>query len=226
MDMFFQPAAMKPTMNSKQDNYAKTRDQMRPQFLGYDQEEMIHKFALENDADYLYIRFCGRPYRVGRTTGIVEWSEDNFQTCHEGDFSESMSIYDVLCCSKPDCCLSGEFAPSSSLKGVVLTRMSAGSGLSDPGLAEYFNANMDLLAQACIALGGQPEGKGDLSFQIPVFDFLPVRFAFWQADEEFAPEVRMFWDTNVQSFMHFETIWYVAGHLLKRIEEWMRSKQA
>lgn len=194
------------------------RDQMRPRFLTFDQEEMIRKFSLEHDEESLYIRFCGRKYRVGRTTGIVEWSEDGFQTCIEGNFEESMTIYDVLCYSKPDCRLSGEFAPSSSLKGVILTRMSAGE-LSDHRITKHFDANMDLLDQACIALGGVPEGKGDLAYRIPMFDFLPVLFSFWRSDEDFPAEIRLLWDTNIQSFMHFETIWYAAGHLLHRLEE-------
>ena len=201
-------------------NYEKMRDQMRPHFLEYNQDEMIRKFSLENDPEYLYIRFCGRPYRIGRTTGIVEWSEDGVLSCAPRNFEESMTIYDVLCYSKPDCHLSGEYAPSSSLKGVVLTRMSAG-GMADHRISKYFDANVNLLEKACVTLGGIPEGKGDLAYRIPMFDFLPIRFAFWRSDEDFPAEVRMLWDTNIQSFMHFETIWYAAGHLLRRIEECM-----
>lgn len=201
-------------------NYEKMRDQMRPCFLTYDQEEMIRKFSLRSDSEYLYLAFCGRQYRVSRNSGIVEWSEDGFQTCTPGDFEESMTIYDVLCYSKPDCCLSGEYAPSSSLKGVVLTRMSAGE-VSDHRITRYFDANVQRLEHACVALGGVPEGTGDVAYRIPVFDFLPVRFSFWRSDEDFPAEVRMLWDTNILSFMHFETIWYAAGHLLRRIEECM-----
>lgn len=210
------------TMSKKYNNYEIMRDQMRPYFLTFDQEEMIRKFSLKNNREYLYIYFCGRQYRVGRTTGIVEWSEDGFRTCVLGDFNESMTIYDVLCYSKPDCCLSGEYTPSSSLKGVVLTRMSAGK-LVDHRLTKYFDSNIDRLEQACVALGGIPEGRGDLSYRIPIFDFLPVRFSFWRADEDFPAEVQMLWDKNILSFMHFETIWYAAGHLLSRIEEWMQT---
>ena len=98
----------------KKDNYIEMHNQMRTHFLSYDQEEMIRKFSLKADEEYLYIRFCAREYRIGRQTGIAQWSEDGFQTCTEGDYNESMTIYDVLCCSKPDCRLSGEFCPSSA----------------------------------------------------------------------------------------------------------------
>lgn len=206
-------------MSMKKNNYETMRNQTRPYFLTFDQEELIRKLDLKHDEDYLYLRFCSRPYRIGRKTGIVEWSEDGFQTAVEGDCSESMTIYDILCYSKKDRSLSGEYAPSSSLKGIVYTGMNAGTSMGRNEIAEYFDTHVDRLEQACIALGGIPEGKGDLAYRIPLFDFLPVRFSFWQADEDFSPEVRLLWDTNVLQYMHFETLFYAAGHLLKRMEE-------
>ena len=210
----------------KQNNYEQMRNQMRGHFLSYDQGEMLRKFSLKSDEDYLYIRFCGRDYRIGRGSGIVEWSLDQFKDCMEADYDESMTIYDILCCSRPDCCLSGEFSPSSSLKGTVYTGQNAGSSIISPRTANYFNDNANWLAQACLALGGVPEGIGDVAYRIPLFNFLPVRFSFWQADEDFPPEIRLLWDTNVLSFMHYETLWFAAGHMLRWMEDWMRSEIA
>ena len=203
-------------------NYEQMRNQMRPHFLTFDQEEMIRKFRLDFDDSYLYIRFCGRLYRIGRTTGIVEWSEDQFKTCTPGDFEESMTIYDLLCCSKPGCSLSGEYAPSSSLPGLVYTGMKAGSSMGSRRREEFFDAHTEALDRACVALGGIPEGKGDVACRIPLVAFLPIRFSFWRSDEDFPAEIRILWDTNVQQFLHFETLFYAAGHLLRRMEEHMR----
>lgn len=207
----------------RKDNYEQMRDQMRPRFLTFDQEEMIRKFDLVHDADYLYLRFCGRPYRIGRTSGIVQWSEDGFSTCTDGDFSESMTLYDILCYSKEDCRLSGEYTPSSSLPGLVYTGMKAGSSMGSRETEEYFSAHVALLHRACAALGGIPEGKGDVAYRIDLFDFLPVRFSFWESDEDFPAEIRILWDSNVLRYMHFETLFYAAGHLLRRLKEWMQT---
>lgn len=212
-------------MNSKKNNYIEMRNQMRTYFLSYDQEEMIRKFDLAYDEEYLYIRFWNRPYRIGRTTGIVEWSEDQFHTCSEGDYNESLTIYDVLCYSEPGCRLSGEYAPSNSLKGTVYTGMVAGSSMGERKTEAFFDANADLLSRACEALGGVPEGQGDVAYRLPMFDFLPVRFAFWHSDEDFLPEIRFLWDTNVLNFMHYETLWMGAGHLLHRLQNWMQNNQ-
>ena len=207
----------------KQNNYLQMRDQMRPYFLTFDQKEIIGKWDLKHDEGYLYIRCVGRLYRVGRETGIVEWSEDGFQTCTEGDYNESLTIYDILCYAKPGCSLSGEYAPSSSLKGIVYTGMNAGSSMGPGKLAAFFDAHLDRLEKACIALGGVPEGKGDLAYKLPLFDFLPVRFSFWRGDEDFPPEIKMLWDTNVLAYMHFETLFLAAGHLLCRLKEEMET---
>jgi len=206
----------------KQNNYEKMRDQMRSHFLDYDQKEMIRKFALKYDEKFLFIRFLGRNYRIGRENGIVEWSVDDFAACEEADYNESMTIYDVLCCSKPDCALSGSFALSGSLKGIIHTGWNAGSGTMFLKSAEFFNRNIAFLSKACENLGGSPEGRGDAAYRIPMFDFLPVQFCFWQADEEFPAEIKVFWDSNVLSFMHYETLWFAAGHMMRRLEEEIR----
>ena len=87
----------------KQSNYELTKRRMQGHFLDFDQNTMIRRFGLQHDAEYLYIRFVGRLYRIDRKTGRVQWSWDDF--CHgiDGSFHEAMSIYDLLCCSKEGC---------------------------------------------------------------------------------------------------------------------------
>lgn len=205
---------------NRMNNYEEMRNRMRGHFLEFDQAEMIRKFSLRSDEDFLYIRFLGRDYRVGRRTGVAEWSADGFRTCTEGDYNESMTIYDVLCCSRTDCFLTDEFVPSNSLKGVVYTAMNTGGSMFAKS-AEAFERGFAALPRACEALGGVPEGKGDVAYRIPMFDFLPVRFSFWQADEDFPPEIKLLWDRNVLSYMHYETLWFAAGHMMKRLREEM-----
>ena len=42
---------------------------------------------------------------------MVEWSENNFSKSIEADNNVSMTIYDILCYSKEDCSLSGNYCP-------------------------------------------------------------------------------------------------------------------
>lgn len=102
------------------------RDQMRGEFVKYDQRKMMEKFHLTYNESDLYIDFVGRPNRVGRRSGVVEWPEDGFATAHEADYNASMTIYDVLCDSKEDCRLSGKYCPVHMLRGTI--KSSTGGG--------------------------------------------------------------------------------------------------
>lgn len=200
-------------------NYEVTKRKMQKHFLDYDQEKMIEKFGLAHDDAYLYILFAGRSYRISRQTGLVEWSEDAFLEVNEGNYNEAMSIYDLLCCSQPDCRLSGDYVTCKSLPGVAVAG-SPGSELFS-GNAAYFAGKGAQLAKACEKLGGKPAGKGDVAYELPAFDCLPVRLVFWDADEEFPASLYFLWDRNTTRFIHFETTFYVAAELTRRLEEEM-----
>ncbi len=200
-------------------NYDITRDSTRQLFLGYDQEAMIRKFSLAHDGQYLYLPFVGRDYRVGRRTGVVEWSGDGFRTAHEAGFNEALSICDALCCSKTDCRLSGRFCTVNQLKGTVQSSQ-VGDGMFQP-VAGRFDGRADQLKRACAALGGVPEGRGDAAFRLYPFSFLPVLLQFWASDEDFPASLTLLWDENTLDFIHYETTYYVAGHLFQRLLELM-----
>ena len=199
-------------------NYEIMKRQMQKEFLKYDQENMIRKFRLKHDPEFLYIRFVGKDYRIGRKDGLVSGSEDGFQTACEAGYNEAMTIYDVLCYSRDDCRLSGEFVNMRSLSSIQGGSRPVGSGLFSGKLSQ-FDHQEKALAAACESLGGIRTGKGDVAYQIPLFAFLPVLFQFWNSDEEFPPSLLLFTDKNMLDYMHYETVWFAMSHLLERIEE-------
>ncbi len=99
-------------------NYETMRDQMAGTFLHYNQEAMIQKFSLKHDADFLYIRFVGREYRIDRHNGAVSWEDTDSKTVYPADYNAAMTIYDVLCCSKENCRASGEMVSIESCASV------------------------------------------------------------------------------------------------------------
>lgn len=206
--------------NERISNYEITKRQMQKEFLKYDQENMIRKFHLKHGRDFLYIRFVGKEYRIGRKDGVVSGSADDFRTSQEAGYNEAMTIYDVLCYSREDCCLSGEFVSMQSLSSVMGGSKPVGSGLF-AGKLPLFDHREKALAAACESLGGTKAGKGDVAYQLPLFDFLPVVFQFWNSDEEFPPGLQLFTDKNMLDYMHYETVWFAVSHLLDRIEEMM-----
>ena len=79
------------------------------------------------------------------------------------------------------------------------------------------------LARACRELGGVDMGMGELSFRLPLFDFLPVMVQFWSSDEEFPPVFKLMWDENTLQYLKFETVCYAAIFLTQRLRAKMEA---
>lgn len=198
-------------------NYEIMRNQMRGEFVKYNQEKMIQKFHLTADENYMYIDFVCRSYRIDRKTGIVEWSKDAFKSAVEADYNESMTIYDVLCYSKEECRLAERFCPLHMARGITKT-MHAGDGMFQK-TAEKFRGRIKQLTYACSVLGKPAEMIGDVAAVIWAFPFLPVTLQYWEGDDEFPSSLKFMYDENILDYMHYETVYFMTGHILKRIEE-------
>lgn len=205
---------MKPERVS---NYDLARDQARELFLAYDISPMVEKYGLSQDADFTYIPFLGILYRISRKTGAVERLSG--EPAIEANFEESLTIYDILCYAREDASLSGEFCSVMQLEGIAKS--------SNPGgfMFSKFSSTLEnrthKLRKVCEALGGTPYPVGEVAYQIPMFDFLPIVLQFWDKDEDFPGQLMIKWDKNNLQYMHFETTFYATGCLLQRIAEGM-----
>ena len=196
-------------------NYETMKLQMRDEFLKYDQAAMIEKFGLGSDDENIYITFFGTEYAVDRKTGGVR-SERG-----EAGYNEAMTIYDVLCWSKPHCKAAGRMVNMGSLSTIQGGSMKReGDGLFGRYEAE-FDQNDEALSAACAKLGGVPEGKGDVAYRIPMFPFLDVMLQYWDSDDEFPASLQLFVDAGMTDFMHHETVWFALSHMMERIRELM-----
>ncbi len=202
-------------------NYEIMRNQMRGEFIKYDQHTMIHKFSLKCDEEYIYIEFVKRNYRIHRHNGIVEWSDDNFQTNIEADYNESMTIYDVLCCSKENPVLAGRYSPINELKGTIKSS-AAGTNFYQKA-ADSFNEKTTALEYACSILGKNTKMSGDVAAILYPFSFLPVTLQYWEGDDEFPANLKFMFDENIFDFMHFETTFFMMNHVTKRLTEIVNS---
>lgn len=201
-------------------NYEITKRRVQGEFIKYDQSKMIEKFHLQSDEDYLYIKFIGHEYRLCKKDGYLEWSADGFRNCIEADFNEALTIYDLLCDSKDGCKASGEYVNLKSMSRIQGSSKNLGDGLF-AGDGKQFDHKEDLLSLVCEKLGGIRTGKGDVAYEIPMFEFLSCRIQFWSSDEDFEAQMQIFLDKNILDFMRYETVWYAVSHLMKRLKEEM-----
>lgn len=195
-------------MIPKRDNYALQAESARLRFLTYDQSAM----PVEKDEKFLYLSFCGLPYRISRSDGHIFRREAGIWLPADSH-GEVLTIFDYLCDAKPGRSPSGRFVSMSSLGGHVHTGLASGSG----PLEKAIDTDPAAFCRACESLGGTCAPGGDLCFDLKLFPDLPIRLRFWHADEEFPPALDFLWDENTLNFLRYETIWYAAGVLCRQI---------
>ena len=200
------------------DNYDLQVDIGKGIFLAYDQTLIIRKYHLDANEQYIYLTYLNTPCRINRESGgIEEQIGGQWRECR--DFSTVMTIYDLLCYHK------GEHAPSLYGKWCTVgTFVVTGVTQTDTFTNKYarlFDGRVNQMKAACEKLGGvlQPAMAGaTLTYQFPVTHFFPVLLQFWEGDEEFPPKLLLLWDRNSDSFLHFETTFYLQGDLLNRLK--------
>ena len=129
-----------------------------------------------------------------------------------------MSIYDVLCDSQPLCHLSHEWVNVASLCSIQGGTLSKDGDFFKNSCAR-FSGDAAALDRACLALGGIPQPKGDVAYQLPLFPFLPLILRFWEADEDFPASMQVLVDKNTLDFLHYETLMFALSYLMTRLQE-------
>ena len=201
-------------MEQKIDNYQIQAQRARQRFLTYDQQQIIAKSPLTFDDDYLYLPVLDRTCMIRRQTGELFWQAGGVCTPSH-DPSDATTIFDYLCDSRRDRCLSGEFIAMANFGHQFH------SGLLESGAPSALErrADQDLpgFCRACRALGGEPVTGGDAGFQLRFFPDLPVVLRFWASDEEFPAQLRFYWDKNTLFYLRYETMYYALGILQSRL---------
>ena len=208
-------------MGTKMNNYEKTKENIRPRFLEYDQEEMIEKFHLDHNEKDLFVDFTGNRYKICRKTGKIEkeiMKPEGMAFCGVS-YEEALSIYDMLCYSTKNVEQKGGWCLVNSLPGT-----GQNSGVGDNARTKenkLIDEHPREFEEVCKELGGEKICWGDIGYEIPVFPFFSVRIRFYHSDEEFASSFSLYFRENTLEFIHYETTYYIADCLLGEIKKRM-----
>ncbi len=205
-------------MANKKSNYEIQTEKALLLFPKWNHEKIAKKFNLKLDDNYLYINFIGQEYRLNRLTGSIEHpSKDN--TYVNATHNEVMSILDLFDYSKEELHLSESWCTPNGLKGVVNTGNVNGKITMFQKYETFFSDNVELLSYACKKLGGKKINEADVGYIINIFDCLPVKFLFYEKDDDFPPEIKFLWDENLLDYIRYETSFFAFSHLLQRLAE-------
>lgn len=189
---------------NRQSNYDQVIENWRLKFLEMDQEELIRKFQLEADEEFLYIIYFSKRFRIDRKNGFI--TEDG----KSPGFDTVMNIYNTFYYSAAHPVASGNLVAFRQVKRVYPFEAAYRRTIIFR-LQELFSGKTEELRKACEALGGTLLPQGDVGYVLPVFPFLNIAVLFWDKDEEFEAQANMLFDSEITEFMHEENIVCVAA---------------
>ena len=191
-------------LENRQSNYDQVIENWRLKFLEMDQEELIRKFQLEADEEFLYIIYFSKRFRIDRKTGFI--TEDG----KSPGFDTVMNIYITFYYSAAHPVASGNLVAFRQVKRVYPFEAAYRRTIISR-LQELFSGKTEELRKACEALGGTLLPQGDVGYVLPVFPFLNIAVLFWDKDEEFEAQANMLFDSEITEFMHEENVVCVAA---------------
>ena len=189
---------------NRQSNYDQVIENWRLKFLEMDQEELIRKFQLEADEEFLYIIYFSKRFRIDRKNGFI--TEDG----KSPGFDTVMNIYNTFYYSAAHPVASGNLVAFRQVKRVYPFEAAYRRTIIFR-LQELFAGKTEELRKACEALGGTLLPQGDVGYVLPVFPFLNIAVLFWDKDEEFEAQANMLFDSNITDFLHEENVVGVAA---------------
>ena len=191
-------------LENRQSNYDQVIENWRLKFLEMDQEELIRKFQLEADEEFLYIIYFSKRFRIDRKNGFI--TEDG----KKPGFDTVMNIYNTFYYSAAHPVASGNLVAFRQVKRVYPFEAAYRRTIISR-LQELFAGKTEELRKACEALGGTLLPQGDVGYVLPVFPFLNIAVLFWDKDEEFEAQANMLFDSEITEFMHEENVVCVAA---------------
>lgn len=191
-------------LENRQSNYDQVIENWRLKFLEMDQEELIRKFQLEADEEFLYIIYFSKRFRIDRKNGFI--TEDG----KSPGFDTVMNIYNTFYYSAAHPVASGNLVAFRQVKRVYPFEAAYRRTIISR-LQELFAGKTEELRKACEALGGTLLPQVDVGYVLPVFPFLNIAVLFWDKDEEFEAQANMLFDSEITEFMHEENVVCVAA---------------
>lgn len=189
---------------NRQSNYDQVIENWRLKFLEMDQEELIRKFQLEADEEFLYIIYFSKKFRIDRKNGFIT------ENGKSPGFDTVMNIYNTFYYSAAHPVASGNLVAFRQVKRVYPFEAAYRRTIIFR-LQELFAGKTEELRKACEALGGTLLPQGDVGYVLPVFPFLNIAVLFWDKDEEFEAQANMLFDSEITEFMHEENVVCVAA---------------
>ena len=201
--------------SKKISNYEKLCNDWMAKFQGMDKEVLRRKLPeLKTEGDYLSLVHFGRKYGIHSRTGEITALEDTLPI----RLTAKLNIYTLLWFSKENAFFMDKWVPFQELKDARPFGPAYKKGVTDV-FSATFSGHLKELEAACRKLGGQPLPQGDVGYEIQAFACVPMRFYFWDSDEEFPAQANILFDYSATDYNHIESAVSTAEEGVSRLAE-------
>lgn len=202
-------------LNDTTNNYLKACESWRLKFLNMDKQQLLEKLPeIKTEADYLSLKLYGRKFGIHTQTGEIVTLED----CKPAAIISQLNIYTLLGFASPQASLTDKWVPFRELSGASPFTMAFEKHVLEP-FALTFSEQTEKLAKACEALGGVNLSHADVGYRINAFDCMPIKFLFWDGDDEFPAQANILYDNSATDFIHVESTVSIAIEGIERLAE-------
>lgn len=154
---------------------------------------------LRRNGDAISVVHFGRTFLLDCTTGMITAADGG-----DASIYERLNIYTLLGYCREGATLTGEWVPFRDVSGASPFAPAFDKTVLQP-FAATFSGHMDGLQKAALALGGTRLPHSDAGYLIHAFSCIPMKFLFWEGDEEFPAQANILFDRGVTGFIHVES---------------------
>ena len=191
----------------RKSNYEVLCDQWQQRFLEMDQAELIRRIPeLVPDGEHLIIRHFGRRLGIHRTEGHIDAMDDSDPV----SLTTRMNIYTLLHYCKYGARFLNDWRPFPELRDAG----PYGPAFNKTVRHEFgatFSGHADRLEEALRAMNGVKLPLADVGYEVKGFECIPVRYLFWEGDDEFPAQGTILFDYSCTDFIHVESIVSIAS---------------
>ncbi len=192
-------------------NYDKWAEQWREKFLQMDQEELKKRLPeLTEEGNDLLITQFGKEYRINKENGVITGEEEEISNY------EKLNIYTLFGYVSSLAHFKNDWVPFEKLKDAAPFFKAFQEGVIKP-FGRMFNGKTEVLRQAFEKLGAEKVEWSDVGYEWKAFDCIPVRFLFWDGDDEFPAQGNLLFDASATDYIHVESIVTIAALGLTRL---------
>ena len=194
-------------------NYEKCCEQWRIKFLELDQISLMKRLPeLKDEGEWLTLFHFGRKFGVNKIDGQIIAMEDKEPVlCYE-----KLNIYTLFGYVSPFAQNVGTWVRFDYLKNAAPFSKAFQEGIIMP-FGRTFNGYKEQLEQAFCKLQGHKIPQSDVGYELNAFGCIPLKFLFWEGDDEFKAQGNLLFDAGATDFIHVESIVTIAALGLNKL---------